>query len=268
VGVRYRTVHVRHQDGDLDGALVVISAATPRVPRAGAALRQEDGTWIVTLAGYLEEQPPDDADGLRRFASTVVAPEIGALLDRDLVDAPVGYRFPHAVRRRVEDVTLPQGYAVLGDAISSFNPIFGQGISVAALQAVALGDALGSAAADGGTERVLRRYHQEATRYVDHAWAIATGADLQIPGVVGHRPRGHAAVAAYMRRVQRVAERDPAVAREMIRVAALLDPPPALMRPKVASHVLRAGTPGRGRRLRRRASTAATGARVDHGPGG
>lgn len=247
IGVRYRTVHVEHREGDLGGARIVISAATPGAPRGGAALRQEDGTWVVTVAGYLEEEPPDDLEGLRAYAAGLVAPEIGALLDRELLDSPLPYRFAHGVRRKVEDVALPQGYAVLGDAICSFNPIFGQGMSVAALQAVALGEALASVDGADRLTAALGRYHRAATHYVDQAWALAVGADLQIPGVQGQRPRGAAAVAAYVGRAQRVAEHDPVVAQAMIRVTALLDPPQALMRPRVLSHVLRDGRPRRRR---------------------
>lgn len=246
IGVRYRTVHVRHHEGDLDDASVVISAATPTCPRAAAALRQEDGTWVVTVAGYLEHPPPADLDELRLFAGGVVAPEIDVLLDRELFGAPETYRFPHGVRRRVERTTLPHGYAVLGDAICSFNPIFGQGMSVAALQAVALGQALGSAEGEDDLILALGRYHRAAATYVDHAWTLGVGADLQIPGVEGARPRGHAAISAYVRRAQRAAERDPVVARALLRVTSLLDPPQALMHPKVMVRVLHA---------RRRATT-------------
>lgn len=234
LGVRYRTVHVRHHDGDLDDASVVISAATAARPRAAAALRQEDGTWVVTL----EHEPPADLAGLRLFAAGVVAPEIGVLLDRELLGAPTAYRFPHGVRRRVEETALPHRYAVLGDAICSFNPIFGQGMSVAALQAVALERALGSAEGEDGLGAALGGYHRVAATFVDHAWTLGVGADLQIPGVEGTRPRGHAVISAYVRRAQRVAERDPVVARTLIRVTALLDPPQALMHPQVMVRVL------------------------------
>lgn len=254
IGVRYRTARVRHRDGDLDDARVVISAATPATPRAGAALRQEDGTWVVTVAGYLEHEPSADPDGLRAFAAGLVAPEIGVLLDREPLDAPVAYRFPHGVRRRLEEVDLPQRYAVLGDAISSVNPIFGQGMSVAALQAVALEKVLASVGAPEEVTARLPGYHRAAAECADRAWTLAVGADLQIAGVTGRRPRGHAAVSAYVRRAQRAAERDPVVARALMRVTALLDPPQALLRPEVAARVLRPGgrlQPEGGGRLQR-----------------
>lgn len=72
IGLRYATTHLRHRDGDAGGATAVVSAATPDVPRAASAFRQEDGTWTVTLAGYSEVAPPLDPDGFRVFAHTAV----------------------------------------------------------------------------------------------------------------------------------------------------------------------------------------------------
>lgn len=237
IGVRYTTVHVEHREGDLDGAGAVLVSASSSSPRTAAAVRQEDGTWIVGVGGYLEQQPPTDPDGLRAFARGLAAPEIAELLGRELLHPGRTYRFAHSVRRRVERVRLPQGYAVLGDALCSFNPVFGQGMSVAALQAVALGEALASVDASDGLPAALGRYHRQAVARVDHAWQLVLGSDLQIPGVVGRRPRGHSAVSAYLRRVQSTASRDPVVARTLLRVTALLEPPQALFRPTVAARV-------------------------------
>lgn len=244
LGVRYRTVRVLHHEGDLDGARVVISAATPSRPRGGAALRQEDGTWKITVAGYAEDQPPADPEGLRRFAAGLVAPEIGLLLRRDPLEEPLAYRFPHGVRRLVDQTALPQGYAVLGDAVCSVNPVFGQGMSVAALQALALERVLASVDGPASLPGALRSYHRVASGHAAHAWDVCLGGDLQIPGVRGRRPHGHALVGAYVRRAQRAAAHDPVVARALLRVTSLLDPPEALLRPGVAVRTLRPA-PGR-----------------------
>lgn len=241
VGIRYVTVHVPHQEGKLDDARAVISAATPSTPRSAAALRQEDGTWTVTVAGYVEDEPPLDPAGLRAYAATVVAPEIAALLDRELLGQPLPYRFPHSVRRRVDRTDLPEGYAVLGDALCSLNPVFGQGMSVAAMQAVTLGEAL-AGTGPAGLESALRTFHQEAVAAADRAWTLVAGSDLQIAGVHGTVPRGHKAISAWVARVQAAAAYDPVVARALIRVTSLLDPPESLMRPRMVLRVLTRST--------------------------
>lgn len=169
-----------------------------------------------------------------------MAPEIAELLDsRELLHRPVPYRFPHCVRRRIEAVQLPQGYAVLGDAICSFDPAWGQGMSVAALEAVALNECLLELTTSGGDlGRALARYHRTAVHVVDRAWTIVMGEVFQYEGVVGAKPRGHGIAAAYLHRVKRVAASDPYVASAMARVFSLLDPPQSLIRPSVSLRVL------------------------------
>ncbi|WP_432478029.1 NAD(P)/FAD-dependent oxidoreductase [Nocardioides sp. GXQ0305] len=253
VGVRYATTHVERRPGDLDGRYVSVSAAVPPVPRVGVAIAQEDGTWTVSVCGYGEEQPPVDADGFRRFAAGVVSPDLARLLaDRDLLHPPATYRFPDCRRRRFERVRLPLGLAAVGDAVASFDPTFGQGMSVAALQAVRL-----ARHATRGLDAVRRHYPADAAEAADRAWTIAVGADLALPGTEGERPRGHRLVSRYVARAQRVAHHDPAVARTLMRVTNLLDPPSALMAPATAYRVL---LHGRARSRSRSGSTTVVGA--------
>lgn len=240
VGVRYATARLPRDPTDLDGRAFVISAATPEVPRAAAAIRQEDGTWALTIAGYTEHQPPVDPEGFRAFAHTLVAPEIGQLVDRhEFIGDIAHHRFPHCVRRRIEQVRLPERYAVIGDAISSFDPTFGQGMSVAALEAVSLGDCL-SVLRPGELSGVLSGYHRQAVTLVDHVWSLVVGAVVQLDGVTGTRPRGHGVVAPYVRAAQRAAREDVHVARALMRVVNLLAPPESLMAPPTALRVARA----------------------------
>ncbi len=136
----------------------------------------------------------------------------------------------------MERCDLPRGYVALGDAICSFDPTFGQGMSVAALEAVALGQVARRAVDLAG---VGPEYHRDAGSVVDRAWLVVVGADVQIPGVAGAAPRGHAITSRWVRAVQRAAHHDPAVARALMRVTNLLDPPPSLMRPAVAARLVR-----------------------------
>ncbi len=148
VGVRYATVHVVARTDDLAGRSFLVAAATPAVPRGGVALRQEDGSWTITLFSYLDEPVPVDPDGLEAFARSLVTPDLATLLTGRTLRHPAwAYRFPDCRRRRFP--APPAGYVAIGDAVCSVDPTFGQGMSVAALQAVALRtelDRTGSAA--------------------------------------------------------------------------------------------------------------------------
>ena len=82
---------------------------------------------------------------------------------------------------------FPDGLLVVGDAIGSFNPIYGQGMSSAALQATALDEAI-----EGGLDGLAQRFYGRARTFVDIAWTIATGEDFRFPQVEGARPPGTA----------------------------------------------------------------------------
>jgi 2-polyprenyl-6-methoxyphenol hydroxylase-like FAD-dependent oxidoreductase len=234
VGVRYVTVHVPSEVGDADGRMAVISAATPRCPHFGGALRQEDDTWTITLADYGDSPMPNDAEGLRRAATRITAPEIASLLDgRELLHEPLHHRFPDCRRRRFEKIRLPLGYAPVGDAICSFDPTFGQGMSVAGLEAVALGEELGD-----GLEAVRVRYPRRTATIVDRAWAIVLGTVLDLPGVTGRRPPGHPVITRYLARAQHAARTDHTAARALFEALNLTGAPEHLMSPRVAAHVL------------------------------
>ncbi len=241
VDLRSVTTRVPARPGDLDGRHVAVVAATADRPRGGVAVLQEDGNRTVTHYGYVDRQPPLEPDQLRAWARTVVSPVLADLLtDRPFVERPHAYRFPASRRRRFERLRrAPQGYVAIGDSLCSFDPAFGQGMSVAALEALALAEEV----VRGGGQ-LEARYHRRASAVVDGAWDVLVGADLQIPGVKGNRPKGHRAISSYVRRVQRVARHDPVVAAAFLRVVNLVAPPASLMAPALAVRVLAPRRPG------------------------
>ena len=184
VDVGYATRQYRVPVGALGSDLVVLSGPTPDVPRGGGASRVEGDRWLVTLMGVLGDHPPIDAGGFVRFASDLALPEIGELVrEAEPLDDPVPHRHPVSRRHHYERRDqLPDGVVVLGDALCALNPIYGQGMTVAALQAEALRAHLSRT---GPLD--TRRYQRHASRIAGVAWGLATGADLTFPGVAGDR---------------------------------------------------------------------------------
>ena len=129
---------------------------------------------------------------------------------------------------------MPEGLVVTGDAVCAFNPIYGQGMSVAAEEALALRAALAE-----GTHDLARRTLQGSMATISTAWELAAGSDLAYPEVKGDPTRAMRIANRYVNRVLGVAERDPEVARRFMAVAGLVAPRTAIFHPRVLGPVLR-----------------------------
>ena len=236
VGLGYASRIYRLPPDALGGDLAVLHAATPPHPRAGALQVLEGDRWMVTLAGILGDHPPTDPVGFLDFARSLRFPDIyQAVRDAEPLDDPVAFRFPASVRHRYEKLDrFPGGLLVMGDAVASFNPIYGQGMSVAALEALALRRHL-----EHGTAPRPRNWFRELARVVDVPWDIAAGGDLVFPGVQGRRTAKVRLVNAYLARLHAAAAHDADLAGAFLRVAGLVAPPGSLLRPGVAARVLR-----------------------------
>ena len=209
---------------------------------------------MLTLVGILGDRPPTDADGFAAFAASLRFPDIHETVrDAEPLDDPVPYRFPASVWRHYERLRqIPEGFAVMGDSMCSFNPIYGQGMSIAALEAVALRRHLER----HGRVR-SRRFHRQLARLLRPPWQMATGADLIYPGLEEGRSRPQRLLGAYINRLHAAAAHDKTVARSFVYVAGLVDPPQKLLRPLVVSRVFR------GRRTRRSSGWSETPATAD-----
>jgi 2-polyprenyl-6-methoxyphenol hydroxylase-like FAD-dependent oxidoreductase len=236
VDVGYATRRLRLPGDALGGDIGCVHGPTPERPRGGALARIEGDAWILTLFGMLGDHPPKDPAGFSAFARSLQFDDLhDAIAAAEPLDDPVGFRFPANVRRRYERMQrIPDGLLVFGDAHCSFNPIYGQGMTVAGLQALALRDHLRSGAGSS-TRRVLRTL----ARVIDVPWELAIGADLSLPDVEGPRPLRRRAINRYVARLQAAAAADPQLARAFVRVTGLIDRPETLLRPGTALRVLR-----------------------------
>ncbi|MFI6364234.1 FAD-dependent oxidoreductase [Nocardia sp. NPDC050630] len=236
VDLGYTSRLFRWRPGQLGGHSSVIISTGPN-GRGGGAIRVEGERWHITLAGMLGDHPPTDPDGFAEFAATMPAPDIHELITTsEPLDDAVPHRFRSPVRRRFERLSaVPQGFLVLGDALCSFNPLYAQGMAVAAQQALALRECLRAESDQAG---LPARYYCAAGKVVDVAWQLAAGADLGHPGVIGPRTTRTRLINAYVARAHRVAHVDPQVARTFLRVANLVEPPAALVRPLMAARIL------------------------------
>jgi 2-polyprenyl-6-methoxyphenol hydroxylase-like FAD-dependent oxidoreductase len=243
VDIHYATRYFRHRAEDLDGATQILVARSPQQRRGGVAQVVEGQRWQVTLAGFLGERPPTDLEGFAAYAGSLSTGDLHAIVSgsEPIGDAATA-SYPANTRRRYDRLRrFPEGYVVAGDALCSFNPVYGQGMSVAAQEAAVLATVLDR----DGLDRVGQRFFRRSRRVVDVAWTLAVGSDLADPAVEGPRTAQWRLVDAYLRRLVPVAHRDPAVALAFLHVIGLVAAPESLMRPRILWRVLTGGRPPR-----------------------
>jgi 2-polyprenyl-6-methoxyphenol hydroxylase-like FAD-dependent oxidoreductase len=236
VRVRYASQTLRLPAGEYPRDMV-IEGRTARRPIGMALFACEHDRWTFTVMGTDATPPPDTREGMLH-AITGLAP--AWVSDAVAAAEPLGpvsvHHFPASVRRRYDRLAeFPAGLLVFGDAMCSFNPIYGQGMSVAAEQALALRDELRT----GSDQDLALRFFRASAGPIGTAWQLAVGSDMAMPGVEGDRPLSMRLSSRYVDLLLTAAERDPEVARRFMRVAGLVDEPSALVAPGLVGRVLR-----------------------------
>lgn len=244
VGIAYATRLYRRRSDHCDGDLAIVIGPTADTHRLGLLCANEADRWTLTLGGYANDHPPTDHAGFTAFAGTLAKPDIAeAIAGMEPLTDVMSYRYQSSVRRHYERLRrFPAGYLVFGDALSSFNPIYGQGMSVAALEAETLAQCLA-----GDRRRLAARFFRQAAKVIDNPWQISAGGDLRFHEVDGRRTLQVRVSNAYMSRLARASTTSPEIGRAFARVAQLYEPPQRLLRPAVAGRVLWANLAHRNR---------------------
>jgi 2-polyprenyl-6-methoxyphenol hydroxylase-like FAD-dependent oxidoreductase len=222
---------------------LMISANPPDGTRGGVVAPIEGDRWMVTLVGYLGDYPPITDKGFLEFSRSLPVSDIYDLMAQsEALSEPVPHKFPSSLRRHYEKLTrFPEGYLVLGDALCSFNPIFGQGMTVAALEAQTLGECLQEHSQD--LKGLPTQFFAQAARVIDTPWSMALGEDIRFPEVVGNRSFKTSAINWYISKIYQAAHRDSLVNDAFIQVMHMMRSPMILFKPAFLIRVLRASMP-------------------------
>lgn len=239
-GFAYACRFLRAPDGlgpDFPGVLIQAGHGDGTPGRGGALMPIEDGRWIVALIGTHGACPPTDEAGFAGFARSLADPVVADLIDLATPDGPIrSYRGLANVRRHYDSPAVPDGFVVLGDAATTLNPNYATGLSVAALQAQALGAELAGAEPGPG---FAGRARKAVARVVAEPWTAAVGNDQWFPGTTSTLRQAPQALRRFAARFARTTTADAALADLSFQVAALLRPQASMMGPGSLLKVLR-----------------------------
>jgi 2-polyprenyl-6-methoxyphenol hydroxylase-like FAD-dependent oxidoreductase len=239
IDVGYSSQILQLRDPDRVGAKALIIVPSPaQLTRAAALMPIEGGRWLCSAAGFVGDHPPRDRAGFLQFVGELPTPALhDAICDATELTLVAHIRFVENRWIHFERANpFPDRYVVVGDAVGCFNPVYGQGMTAAALSAEALGSfvASGALSPERGSTLQLRR---RIGGIVKNVWMMSASEDLNYPGVEGSRPPGHAAVRWYLGKVHAATATDPSALDWFLRVAHMLESPTALMRPSYALRV-------------------------------
>ncbi|MFV8749305.1 NAD(P)/FAD-dependent oxidoreductase [Nannocystaceae bacterium ST9] len=231
IGLAYVSGEFESAPGKLPVPGVVVFQQPPTLKRGGYGFQVEDGRWQVTMIGYHGDHPPTDPDEFVGWSKTLAQPTLHDSLVGAKPTTPLRrYTFPHQLRRRFEAMKLPDGYVILGDATCSFDPTFGQGMSIAAMQAELLGKLVGRRS----TQKIQARLAGMATI----PWSMTSSEAHRWAETRGPEPFGASLLRRYAGRLFELAGKYRDVYRVLLDVMQFEASPMALLHPQMLRRVL------------------------------
>lgn len=220
IGIHYATQQFRIPEGLIAEKVVVAGASHDQSLGLGM-LCYEDGTWVLTTFGVANAKPPKTFPEMLELAQRLLPAHFNAALTRaEPLGDPAFHAFPASKWRRYDKLDrLPAGIIPLGDAVASFNPTFGQGMTMTSLQAGHLRRAL----ANGSNEDIARDVNRATAKTTYPVWMMTAIGDFAFHHASGPRPRWYRPVGSLFDQFLGAAETDPVLAEWFLRRFSLLD---------------------------------------------
>ncbi len=223
---------------------ILLTATPPESTRGAVIFPIEGGRWIANLGAGNHDYPPTDEQGFLEFAGSLPVSAIYDALRQAKPLTPIyGYRRTENRWRRYDRLSRwPENLVALGDAVCAFNPVYGQGMTVAALGALSLGEIIRTEhrrKPDGDLTGLARRFQSRLAKVNETPWSMATGVDFVYPDTEGERPGSlNRVLNGYMYQVRMLTFDRPEVHRLFFEVVHLVKPPSVLLSPRIARQVL------------------------------
>ncbi len=243
IGYASRIYEPSH-DPSRDWQIMAQYGTPPTSKRTGYIFPIEGGRWLVSQVGFLRDNPPDDDEGYLEFARSMELPDFyNAIKDAKPLSPISTFKFPANRWRRYDRLSrFPTGLLVIGDAISTFNPVYGQGMSVCALEVDELRQLLeqcqGSTAISA---ELAKTFFRKAARIIETPWMLATQSDFLYPETSGKRPLHTNVLNWYLLRMLQLCSGNERIVRTFYEVLHFMKKPTAFFHPLVLFPVLARG---------------------------
>ena len=243
IGLTYTSRFYQQPAMPHDWSALVLFPKAPESTRAGDLFPVEGQRWIVSLVGYMGDTPPSDETGFLAYARRLEQPDIYHAISQAVpLSGMQAYHVPEIRWRHYEKLRrFPDGLLVVGDAVCRFDPIFGQGMSVAAQEAHLLEQMLHTEGRQGNVALTgfASRFHRAMARVVAVPWSLATNEDCRYPQAIGPRPRGLSLQQWYVAQLFALSATYPEVYGPFLEVMNLLEGPRILFAPSILWQVLK-----------------------------
>ncbi|MDZ8083193.1 MAG: FAD-dependent monooxygenase [Nostoc sp. DcaGUA01] len=228
-----------------DWKAILITSKPPDNTRSAVLYSVEGNRWIVTLAGISRDYPPTDEAGFLDFARSLRSPIIyQAIKDAQPISPIYGYKRTENSLRHYEKLSrLPEGLIIVGDAVCAFNPVYGQGMTTAALGALTLDECLNkqlSNQSNGNLIGLPRYFQKQLSKTISVPWLMATGEDFRWPATEGEKPDFISKfMQLYMDQLLLLQADSAEIHQLFLEVMNLLKPPSAFFQPSILMQVLK-----------------------------
>jgi 2-polyprenyl-6-methoxyphenol hydroxylase-like FAD-dependent oxidoreductase len=212
---------------------IFLQAAPPERRRAGLLFPIENNRWIVTLCGGDRDYPPSEDHKFVDFAESLPSSMLSeAIRDATPLTSIRSFRNTQNRMRHYEEIgDLPGNFVLLGDSVCAFNPVYGQGMTIAAMGALALKQCIAKSAGGSLGTDFVETFQRKLAKLNQLPWALATGEDCRYKGTEGASRTLKARLShAYIDRIVALTTVDTSVRRLWLRVFQMQEPPSSLFR--------------------------------------
>ncbi|HEX5037647.1 MAG TPA: hypothetical protein VFX30_10850 [bacterium] len=245
VNVGYATRVYRRPAEPTGWKVLLVYPTPPGEKRLGCIFPVEGNRWMVTLVGWVGDHPPSSDEGYLEFARNLSTTALyDAIKNAEPLTSIATHKFPFDLRHHYEDLTrFPAGLIVLGDALCSFNPIYGQGMTTSALAVSLLENCLDRHRKGvWNLDDMVQRFRKMSHKAVETAWMIAASEDFRYAAAEETSLKAKL-LNRYFRKIHELGSCDPHVHRRFLQVMTMIKPASAIFQPQFVWHVLRSKVP-------------------------